>query len=83
MKELKVVPATFLLVCFVCLKRGLVKQGKMFFIHFKALLILEIASFKFLDIQMHYVIKCVSTKHILLNNLGSKYSLVMKFGQFI
>ena len=24
-----------------------------------------------------------NTKHILLNNLGSKYSLVMKFGQFM
>ena len=30
--HLKVVSATFLLVCFVCLKKGLVKQGKMFFI---------------------------------------------------
>ena len=24
-----------------------------------------------------------NTKHILLNNLGSKHSLVMKFGQFM
>ena len=24
-----------------------------------------------------------NTKHILLSNLGSKYSLVMKFGQFM
>ena len=29
---LKVASATFLLVSFVCLKRALVKQGKMFFI---------------------------------------------------
>ena len=25
----------------------------------------------------------LNTKHILLNNLGSKHSLVMKFGQFM
>ena len=36
--NLKVVSATFLLVCFVCLKeRGLVKQGKMFFISLRML----------------------------------------------
>ena len=42
--------------------------------------ILEIYSFKF-----HDVIKCLSTKqkYILLNNLGSKHRLLMKFGQFM
>ena len=27
--------------------------------------------------------KARNTKHILLNNLGSKHSLVIKFGQFL
>ena len=34
---LRVVSATFLLVCFVCQKRALVKQGKMFFISLRKL----------------------------------------------
>ena len=33
--------------------------------------------------KYHDVIKCPSMKHILLSNLGSKRSLVMKFGQFV
>ena len=35
-------------------------------------------------LKWHDVIKCSSMKqYILLNNLGDKHSLVMKFGQFI
>ena len=36
-------------------------------------------------LKFHDVIKCLSIKkiYIILNNLGSKHSLLMKFGQFI
>ena len=61
------------------------KQRKMgcFFFHFER-------SFCFWDNQIlnfqilkcHDVIKCLSMKRILLNNLGSKHSLVI-FGQFM
>ena len=33
--------------------------------------------------KCHDIIKCLNMKHIFLNNLRSKHSLVMKFGQLI
>ena len=75
---------TFLLVCFLSLKRSLVKLRKMFSFHFKSSFrslgnqILEFSIFKF-----HDAIKFLSiNKDISLNNLESKYILLMKFDQF-
>ena len=84
---LKVISATFLLVCFECLKESIFetrKKNVFFFFHFES-------SFRSWDNQIlnfeifkcHYVIKCLSLKHILLNKLESKQSLIMKFGQFM
>ena len=75
---------TFLLVNFVCLKESTCE--KRFLFNFKSSLrsrenqILEFFIFKFRDI-----IKCLSIKqeYISLNNLGSKYSQLMRFGQFM
>ena len=61
------------------------KSEKGFLFHFKSSFcsrenqILEFSIFKF-----HDVIKCLSINktYILLNNLGSKHSLLIKFGQF-
>ena len=61
-------------------------KKKSFLFHFKSSFrsqenqILEFYIFKF-----HDVIKCLSVKQEIhaLNNLGSKYSLLMKFGQFM
>ena len=51
--HLKVVLATFLLVCFVCLKERTCERRKnVFYFTLKALFILEIIKFKFTDIQM-------------------------------
>ena len=75
--------ATFLQVYFVCIK-GSTWEGrkKWFYFTCKALLFLEIIKFK----HFRYFSSNAqpwNTKHMLLNNLGSKHSLVVKFGQFI
>ena len=51
--DLKVVSATFLLICFVCLIESTFETRKNVF-HFtsKALFVLEISTFNFSDIQM-------------------------------
>ena len=67
-------------------RKHLSKQEKCFLFHFKSSFhsgenqILEFQMFRF-----HDIIKCRSIKHkyILLNNLGGKHSLSMKFGQFM
>ena len=48
MKQLKFVPATFLLLCFVILKESTCETGKIVFFYFtsKALFILEIINLK-------------------------------------
>ena len=80
-----VVSATFLLVCFSHLQDSTCETRKNdFFFHFES-------SFRSLDNQIltfqifecHDVITCLSMKHTLLNNLGSKHSLVIKFGQYM
>ena len=91
--NLKVVSATFLVVCLkksAFLKKSkkecLWNQEKCFLVHIKSSFrsqgnrCLELQIFKF-----HDVIKClnVNKKHILLINLGSKHSLLIKFGQII
>ena len=85
--SLKVVSATFLLVCFVSLKESYCKTRKnAFYFISKALLVLEIIKFwhsRYSNIMMSSNAQAWNTKQILLNNLGSKRSLVMKFGQFM
>ena len=82
---LKLVPTTVLLVCFVYLKESTCEVTEDVFYFTSKLFSFLRSNFKFSDIQMSWrdVIKCVTwnTKHILLNNLGSKHSLVIKFGQ--
>ena len=79
--------ATFLLACFVCLKESTCKTRKnAFYFTSKALLLLEIIKiwhFRYSNIMTSSNAQAWNTKHILLNNLGSKRSLVMKFGQFM
>ena len=79
--------ATFLLVCFVCLKESTCETRKnAFYFTLKALRVLEIINFQhfiYLNIMMSSDAQAWNTKHILLNNLGSKCILVIKFGQFM
>ena len=83
---LKFVSTTFLLGCFVCRKESTFETRKNAF-HFtsKALLVLEIIKFKHFRYSnmMSSNAQAWNTKHILLNNLGNKCSLVMKFDQFM
>ena len=85
--SLKVVSATFLLVCFVCLTtESTCKTRKnAFYFTLKTLLVLEIINFWhfiYSNIMTSSNSQAWSTKHILVNNFG-KCSLVMKFGQFM
>ena len=79
--------ATFLLVCFVFLKENTFETTKnIFYFTSKALFVLEIIKFKhfrYSNIMTSSNAQAWNTKHILLNNLGRKCSLVMKFGQFM
>ena len=79
--------ATFLLVHFVCLKESTWERRKnAFYFTSKALLVFEIIKFKhfrYSNIMTSSNAQAWNRKHILLNNLGSKHSLVMKFGQFM
>ena len=74
--------ATFLIVCFVYLKQSTCETWKNVSCYSSKApnQILTFQIFKF-----HDVIKCLSMKHehILLNKLGSKHSLVMKFDKFL
>ena len=78
--------ATFLLVHFVCLKESTWERRKnAFYFTSKSPLVLEIIKFKHFRYSniMTSNAQAWNTKHILLKNLGSKCSLVMKFGQFM
>ena len=79
--------ATFLLVCFVCLKESTSETRRnTFYFTLKALLVLVIISFehfRYSNIMMSSNVQARNMKHILLNNSGSKWSLVMKFDQFM
>ena len=81
------VSATFLLVYFVCLKESTCETRKnAFYFTLKALFVLEIIKFQILrysNVMTSSNAKRWNTKHILQNNLGSKHSLVIKFGQFM
>ena len=82
--SLKFVSVTFLLVCFLSLKESFCETRKNVFILLQKLLPLLRKS-KFWIFKFYEFIKCLSIKQeiILLNNLGSKHSLLMKFGLFM
>ena len=84
---LKFVSATFLLVCYLCLRVNTCETRKnVFYFTLKALFVLEIIRFKlfrYSNVMTSSNAQAWNTKHILLNNLGNKHSLVMKFGQFM
>ena len=82
---LKVVPTTFLLVCFACLKESTCGTWKNAYFTSKALFILEIIKYQIFrnsNVMTSLNAQAWNTKHISLNKLGSKHSLVMKFGRF-
>ena len=61
-------------------------KEKCFLFHFESSSCLEIINFwhfRYSNIMTSSNAQAWNTKHILLNNLGSKRSLVMKFGQFM
>ena len=84
---LKVVSATFLLVCFLSLNENTCQtRKKNFLFHLKSLFrSQENQILEFYVLKFHDVIKCLSIKQEIhfTNNLGSKHSLLMKFGQFM
>ena len=77
--------ATFLEVCFIYLKEGTFETRKnAFYFTSKALFVLEIIRFqhfRYSNIMTSSNAQAWNTKHILLNNLESKCSLIMKFSQ--
>ena len=85
--KLKVSSATFLLVCFECLKESTCETRRNIFFNFKSSLrswynqILTFQIFKCHDFIKF--LEAWNMKHILLNNLRSKQSLVIKFDQFM
>ena len=61
---LKVVSATFLLVCFVCLKASICETRKKIFIPLRKLFsFLRKSNFNFQVFKCHGIIKCLSMKH--------------------
>ena len=84
---LKVVSATFLLVWFACLKEYLWKKKKCLFLFGSSFRssdsVFKFELFKYSNVKTCSNAYAWNTKQILLNNLRSKHSLLMKFGQFI
>ena len=84
---LKVVSTTFLLVCFSSLKESYCETWKnVFYFTSKALFILEkikFWNFRYSSFMTSSNALRWNKKYISLNNLGSKHSLLMKFGQFM
>ena len=80
-------PATFLLVCFLSLNERTRQTRKhIFYFTSKALFFLEKIKFenlRFSDFTRHQIPKHRTKKYILLNNLRSKHSLLMKLDQFM
>ena len=85
--SLKAVSATFLVVCFVCLTDSTCETRKnVFYFTTKALFVLEVIKFslfRYSNIMTSSNVQTWNTKHILLNNVGSKHSLLMKFSQLM
>ena len=84
---LKVVSATFLLVCFLSLNKSTCQCRKnVFYFTSKALFVLKKIKFQnstFSNVMASSNAWPQNKKHISLNNLGSKYILLMNFGQFM
>ena len=78
---------TFLQVCFVSLRESTCETRKnVFYFTSKALLVLKINQilfFRYSNAMASSDAQAWNIKHILLNKLGSKHSLVMKFSQFV
>ena len=86
-QTLKFVSTVFFLVCFLNLKQSTCESRKnVFFILLQKLFLFSRKSnFKILDIKIwksHQMSK-QNNKYILTYNLGSKYSLLMKFGHLM
>ena len=84
---LKAVAVAFLLDCFPSLKESTCETWKkVSYFNSKALFILKKSNFSILDNKIawhHQMPKHKTRNTFLLNNLGSKHSLLMKFGQFM
>ena len=81
---LKVVPATFLLVCFKGLNESTCQIKKnVFYLTSKPLFILENIKFQNSTFSNFMTSSNTNKKYISLNNLESKHSLLMRFGQFM
>ena len=72
------VAPTFLLVCFLSLKETTCQTRK------KLLLFSRKSKFRTLDVQISWCHQMAKhkNKYILLNNLGSKHSMLMKFSLY-
>ena len=85
--NLKVVSVIFLSICFLCLKDSTCETRKnVFYFISKAVFVLDkikFQLFRYSNVMMPSNGQAWNTKHILLNNLESEHSLVMKFGQFM
>ena len=84
--SLKVASATFLLVCFVCLKKITCETRKNVFLFYYERSFRSWGKyfvFRYSTVMTSSNVQTWNTKHILLNNLGSKQSLLMKYGQFM
>ena len=80
--ELKVVSATFLLICLVSLKESTCETKKnAFYFTSKVLFVLEILTFQIL--KCHDIIKCLSMLHETFYWIISEVNTLMKFGQFM
>ena len=77
----------FVLVYFLSINESTCQTRKnVFLFHFKIpFLFSRKPNFRILHFQISWIIKCLSIKkkYISLNNLGSKYSLLITFGQFM
>ena len=76
----------YIFASFVCLKESTCKTRKIvFYFSSKAFFVLEIIKFQlfmYSNVMTSSNSWAWNTKHILLNNLRSNHSLVIKFGQF-
>ena len=81
---LKVVFATFFPILF-CMSKSqqLWNKEKCFFLFLFVLEIIKFHYFRYSIIMTLSYAQAWNMKHILPNNLGSKHSLVIKFGQFM
>ena len=84
---LNVVSTIFSLVCFLSIKESTCQtRTNVSYFTSKALFVLEIIKFqlfRYSNVVTSSNAQAQNIKNILLNNLGSKHGLAMKFGQFM